>query len=79
MKPQPSFDIDFDKHNNASLRIACPECGHETAHHLKSLSPDSDIFCGKCNTNITLDMEAIALASREAAEIRKSYGVDGGA
>lgn len=73
MKPQPSFDIDFDKHNNATLRIVCASCGHENAHPLKTLTPDDDIFCSKCNANITLDLEAITLAQQQADAIRRDY------
>lgn len=74
MKPQPSFDIDFDKRNNATLRIVCAKCGHENPHHLTSLSPDADILCTKCGANITMDLEAITLATRRADEIRQAYG-----
>ncbi|MGL6070460.1 hypothetical protein [Craterilacuibacter sp.] len=74
MKPQPSFDIDFDKRNNATVVIACAKCGHENRHHLTSLSPDEDILCSKCATNITMDLEGINLATRRAEEIRQAFG-----
>ena len=34
---QPRFDLDLDKHCNATVVIACGNCGSETRQHLRSL------------------------------------------
>ncbi|KZE34291.1 hypothetical protein EV683_10279 [Crenobacter luteus] len=72
MKPTPQFDIDLDKHYNATVVIACTECGHETRHHLKSLQPGSPMRC-KCGADISMTDSAVALAQRRVAEIKQSY------
>lgn len=72
MKQQPQFDIDLDKHYNATVVIACHECGRETRQHLKTLSPDTKLHC-QCGADLTMDMTAVSLAQRRASEIKEAY------
>jgi RNase P subunit RPR2 len=74
MKQMPSFDIDLDKHYNATVVIACEKCGRENRHHLKTLAPDQHIHCS-CGADITLGAQAILLAQQRAQDVRSSYRV----
>jgi len=74
MKYMPSFDIDLDKHYNATVVIACEKCGHESRHHLKTLAPDQHLQC-QCGADITLGDEALMQAQQRVTELRTSYGV----
>lgn len=72
MKQQPQFDIDLDKHYNATVVIACHECGHEIRQHLKSLTPDTPLRCA-CGTDLTMDTTSVEQAHRRATEIKEAY------
>ncbi|AXK38719.1 hypothetical protein [Crenobacter cavernae] len=74
MKPTPQFDIDLDKHYNATVVIACTECGHETRHNLKTLQPSGALQC-QCGADISMDDSAVAQAFRRVGEIKQSYGL----
>jgi len=74
MKYMPSFDIDLDKHYNATVVIACEECGHESRHHLKTLDPEQHLLCS-CGADITMGVQAIQQAQQRAEQIRTSYRV----
>ncbi|WP_293759734.1 hypothetical protein [uncultured Aquitalea sp.] len=70
----PRFDIDLDKHYNATVVIACVDCGHESRHHLKTLSPDHSLRC-KCGSDISLTATGIMAAQRRVSELKQSYRV----
>lgn len=69
---QPQFDIDLDKHYNATVVIACHTCGHEVRQHLKSLTPETKLRCS-CGTDLSMTQTAVAQAQRRATEIKSSY------
>ncbi|WP_028536735.1 hypothetical protein [Paludibacterium yongneupense] len=71
---QPRFDIDLDKHYNATMVIACAVCGHEHRMTLKTLKPDTSMTC-QCGAPITLTPHSIMAAQKRAAEIRQAYRV----
>ncbi|MBV8047712.1 MAG: hypothetical protein JO171_11195 [Paludibacterium sp.] len=74
MKQSPRFDIDLDKHYNATVVIACDVCGHESRVDLKSLSPDVPVRC-RCGTQIGLTPHAILKAQERVSKIKQSYRV----
>jgi len=74
MKQQPRFDIDLDKHYNATVVIACEECGHENRFNLKVLSPDVAVRCA-CGAPISLTPHAIVKAQQRVNQIKQSYHV----
>jgi len=69
---QPQFDIDLDKHYNATVVIACHACGRETRQHLKSLTPDTTLHCS-CGADLSMTQSAVAQAQRRVTEIKASY------
>ena len=69
---QMAFDLDFDKHFNASLVIACDQCGKETSRHLKSLAPDTVVRCS-CGTDIEITSRHILAATERQRQIKSSY------
>ncbi|AXE35559.1 hypothetical protein [Chromobacterium phragmitis] len=71
---QQRFDIDLDKHYNATVVIACEECGRETRQHLKALLPDQALRCS-CGADITMATPDIQRAERQADAIRQSYRI----
>jgi len=71
---QPSFDIDLDKHYNATVVIACVSCGHENRHHLKSLSPDQDLRC-QCGSDISMNSTTVLAAQRRVTELKQAYRI----
>jgi RNase P subunit RPR2 len=71
---QQRIDIDLDKHYNATVVIACEECGHETRMHLKSLAPDAVLAC-QCGADISLSPIAIQKAEQKATAIKESYRI----
>lgn len=74
MKQQPRFDIDLDKHYNATLVIACHDCGSESRVGLKAVSPDQAIRC-RCGTQLGMTPQAILQAQQRVSQLRQSYGV----
>ncbi len=74
MKQQPRFDIDLDKHYNATLVVACDECGHETRLHLKNLTPDRAHRC-QCGSTIAMSPGALLQAERQVNAIKAAYRV----
>ncbi|HJV05985.1 MAG TPA: hypothetical protein VJ642_01540 [Chromobacteriaceae bacterium] len=72
---QPRFDIDLDKRYNATVVIACHQCGHEHRHHLRSLSPDHALRC-QCGSDISLTPGALLQAQRRVSELKQSYGIN---
>jgi len=70
----PSFDIDLDKHYNATVVIACQACGHETRHHLKALSPDHSLRC-RCGSDISMTNTAVLAAQRRVNELKQAYRI----
>ncbi|TDR80403.1 hypothetical protein [Paludibacterium purpuratum] len=74
MKQSPRFDIDLDKHYNATVVIACDTCGHESRVDLKVLSPDVPVRC-KCGTQIGMTPHAILKAQERVSQIKQAYGV----
>ncbi|NWK77542.1 hypothetical protein [Aquitalea sp. LB_tupeE] len=70
----PSFDIDLDKHYNATVVIACVECGHENRHHLKSLSPDHSLRC-QCGSDISMTHTAMQAAQRRVSALKQAYRI----
>ncbi|MEQ6291100.1 hypothetical protein ACFPAG_10845 [Vogesella sp. GCM10023246] len=73
MIKSPRFDIDLDKHYNATVVIAC-DCGHETRHHLASLHPDKQLHCA-CGADISMPAAALDLAQRRTDALKASYRV----
>lgn len=71
---QPAFDLDLDKHLNATLVVACDQCGHEIRHHLKSLAPDSVLACG-CGAHYAVTQQYLARAQRRLDDIKSAYRV----
>ena len=71
---QPDFDIDIDKHYNATVVIACHSCGKETRHHLKALGPDHAISC-QCGADLSMTAGHLQQAQRRASEIRQAYRI----
>lgn len=57
-----NLDLNIDKHNNATLIVECPDCGHEVTHHLKTLTTDSMLPC-PCGTQIGLSQQDLNRAS----------------
>lgn len=74
MKQQPRFDIDLDKHYNATVVIACDGCGHESRLNLKALSPDSAVRC-RCGESIGLTPHGIIKARQRVDQIKQAYRV----
>lgn len=74
MKQQPRFDLDIDKHYNATVVIACTTCGHETRQHLKSLPPDRPVRCA-CGADISMSNTELMQAERLASELKQSYRI----
>lgn len=72
---QAAYDLDFDKHNNATLVVACGTCGHETRKHLKGLEPDHSFDCGCCGESIVIGQQNLIWAQRRTDTIRASYGI----
>jgi DNA-directed RNA polymerase subunit RPC12/RpoP len=70
----PSFDIDLDKHYNATVVIACMQCGHENRHHLKALSPDHTLRC-QCGSDISMNSTAMLAAQRRVSELKQAYRI----
>lgn len=70
----PSFDIDLDKHYNATVVIACVACGHESRHHLKSLSPDQRLRC-QCGSDISMTPTAMQAAQRRVSALKQAYRI----
>lgn len=70
----PPFDIDLDKHYNATVVIACQQCGHETRQHLDSLAPDATLNC-PCGTDISLRAAGLQAARQQADRIKTAYRV----
>ncbi|MFC3626551.1 hypothetical protein ACFOKJ_10510 [Vogesella amnigena] len=73
MMKSPRFDIDLDKHYNATVVIAC-DCGHEVRHHLASLHPDKPLRC-HCGADISMPAAALDLAQRRTEALKASYRV----
>ncbi|XZG70984.1 hypothetical protein ACTSKR_03695 [Chitinibacteraceae bacterium HSL-7] len=48
-----NIDLNIDKHQKATLVVACPDCGHEVTHRLGALTPDSVLGC-QCGARISL-------------------------
>ena len=71
---QQRFDIDLDKHYNATVVVACEECGHEIRHHLKSLHPDSVLRC-HCGAHVSMSPLTVHQAERRVSEIKQSYRI----
>ncbi|WP_434631038.1 hypothetical protein [Chromobacterium sp. CV08] len=71
---QQRFDIDLDKHYNATVVIACEECGKETRQHLRTILPDQSLRCS-CGADISLAAPDIQRAERQADAIRQSYRI----
>lgn len=71
---QQRFDIDLDKHYNATVVIACEDCGRETRMHLKTLLPDHALRCA-CGADISMGGPDIQKAERQADAIRQSYRI----
>lgn len=71
---QPNFDIDLDKHYNATVVIACQTCGKEARHHLKALSPDHSIRC-QCGADLSLTPGHLLQAQRRVSEIKQAYRI----
>ncbi|GGY09476.1 hypothetical protein [Paludibacterium paludis] len=74
MKQQPRFDIDLDKHYNATLVIACSDCGRETRLHMKTLIPDRSVHC-QCGSPIAMSPGAMLQAERRVDAIKAAYRV----
>jgi RNase P subunit RPR2 len=74
MKQPPRFDIDLDKHYNATVVIACNECGHESRLDLKSMTPDKAVRC-LCGAHIDLTPGAIMKAQQRVNQIKQAYHV----
>jgi len=74
MKQQPRFDIDLDRHYNATVVIACDDCGHESRLNLKALSPDAAIRC-RCGATIAMTPLAISKARQRVDLIKQAYRV----
>lgn len=74
MKQQPRFDIDLDKHYNATVIIECDDCGHESRVDLKALSPDRTISC-RCGSRMGMTPSAIIKAQQRVTQIKRAYGV----
>lgn len=68
----PAFDLDIDKHNNATLVVACSECGHEQRRHLKSLNPDAVLRCD-CGHEIQISASALQEAQRRHQAIKSAF------
>ena len=68
----PRFDIDLDKHYNATVVIACPHCDHETRQHLDSLAPDASLSC-TCGHDISLHAAGLLAARQQADKIKAAY------
>ncbi|OWY41131.1 hypothetical protein CEK28_00905 [Xenophilus sp. AP218F] len=71
---QQRFDIDLDKHYNATVVIACEECGRETRQHLKSIIPDTPLTC-RCGADLSMGRSEVQRAEQKANAIRQSYRV----
>ncbi|WP_054285191.1 hypothetical protein [Gulbenkiania mobilis] len=69
---QPRFDLDLDKHCNATVVIACGSCGSETRQHLRSLQPDHTLRC-RCGADISLGAGALHRAQQQVAHLRVAY------
>jgi len=74
MKQQPRFDIDLDKHYNATVVIACDDCGHERRLDLKALSPDVAVRC-RCGAHMAFTPHAIIKAQQRVDRIKQEYRV----
>lgn len=73
MKPL-SFDLDLDKHLNATLVVACTACGHEMRRHLKSTAPDTVLRCD-CGHEATMTTQHLLAAQRRLASIKSAHQV----
>ncbi|MFO1380522.1 MAG: hypothetical protein U1F63_09160 [Chitinivorax sp.] len=69
---QMAFDLDFDKHYNASLVIACDQCGKETSKHLRSLVPDTVLRCS-CGSDMQITSQQLSAAEKRQQQIKSSY------
>jgi DNA-directed RNA polymerase subunit RPC12/RpoP len=74
MKQQPRFDIDLDRHYNATLVVACNDCGHENRLNLKALSPDAAVRC-RCGSPIVMTAHAMIKARARVDQIKQAYRV----
>lgn len=71
---QMAFDLDFDKHYNASLVIACDQCGKETSKHLRSLAPDTVLRCS-CGSDMQITSRHLSAAEKRQQQIKSSYRI----
>lgn len=71
---QMAFDLDFDKHFNASLVVACEHCGKETTKALRSLAPDTVLRCS-CGSDIQITSRHLIAADQRQRQIKSSYRI----
>lgn len=72
---QAAYDLDFDKHMNATLVVACGECGHETRKRLKGLAPDHHFRCSECGHHIVIPHQHLEWAQQRTEAIKAAYHV----
>ncbi len=71
---QMAFDLDFDKHYNASLVLACEHCGKETSKHLRSLAPDTVLRCS-CGCDMQITSHQLTAANQRQRQIKAAYRI----
>lgn len=69
---QLAFDLDIDKHHNATLVIACGDCGHEMKQHLRAMRPESSLRC-PCGSETHITTHDLLSAQKRLKAIKTAY------